>query len=160
MERTLGASLFNRTNSKVNLSQAGELLVKEAELILQQVNQSMERRQLSLDGVKGQLKIGFVGSAMQRYLPPIIKKFSVTHPKINFFLEEFTNTEQLKGLELKQLDIGFMRSNKVPSDIHIKSVYSENFSLVLPKDHPIDSSNFKNMGQFSEESFMLVYHLK
>lgn len=155
LERTLGTSLFNRTNRKVNLSQAGELLVKEATVILQQVDLSMERWQLSLDGVMGQLKIGFVGSAMQRYLPPIIKKFSVTHSKINFFLEEFTNTEQLKGLEMEQLDIGFMRSNKVPSDIHIKSVYSENFSLVLPLDHAIDAFNFKNLGEFSEEYFVL-----
>lgn len=155
LERTLGIPLFNRTNRKVALSRAGELLLKEANLILQQVDQSMERWQLSLDGVMGQLKIGFVGSAMQGFLPPIIKEFSKTHPKINFYLEEFTNTEQLKGLEQEQLDIGFMRSNKVPSDIHLKSVYSENFSLVLPLDHPIDLSNFKNMGQLAEESFIL-----
>lgn len=155
LERTLGAPLFNRTNRKVALNRAGELLLKEANLILQQVDQSMERWQLLLDGVMGQLKIGFVGSAMQGYLPPIIKEFSNTHPKINFYLEEFTNTEQLKGLEQEQLDIGFLRSNKVPSDIHLKSVYRENFSLVLPLDHSIDRSNFKNMGQLGEESFIL-----
>lgn len=155
LERTLGTLLFNRTNRKVILNRAGELLVKEANLILQQVDQSMERWQLTLDGVMGQLKIGFVGSAMQGYLPLIIKDFSKTHPKINFYLEELTNSEQLKAVEQEQLDIGFMRSNKVPSDIHLKSVYKENFSLVLPFDHPIDSSNFKNMGQFAEESFIL-----
>ncbi|MFT4832609.1 MAG: DNA-binding transcriptional LysR family regulator [Psychroserpens sp.] len=155
LERTLGTPLFNRTNRKVALNRSGELLVKEANLILQQVDQSMERWQLSLEGIIGQLKIGFVGSAMQGYLPPIIKEFSKKHPKINFYLEEFTNTEQLKGLEQEQLDIGFMRSNKVPSDIHLKSVYRENFSLVLPLDHPIDLSNFKNMGQLAEEYFIL-----
>ena len=155
LEVTLGTPVFNRTNRKVTLNRAGELLAKEAYLILQQVDQSMERWQLSLDGVLGQLKIGFVGSAMQGYLPPIIKEFSKTHPKINFYLEEFTNTEQLKGLEQDQLDIGFMRSNKVPSDISLKSVYSENFSLVLPLEHPINMTNFKNMGQLAEESFIL-----
>lgn len=155
LESTMGTPLFHRTNRKVSLSRAGELLVKEANLILKQVDQSLERWQLSLTGVMGQLKIGFVGSAMQGYLPPIIKEFSKAHPHINFYLEEFTNTEQLRGLEHEQLDIGFMRSNKVPSDIQLKSVYSENFSLVLPLDHDIDSSNFKNMGQLSEESFIL-----
>tara|TARA_R110002051_G_scaffold60138_1_gene110225 strand:+ start:1509 stop:2396 length:888 start_codon:yes stop_codon:yes gene_type:complete len=155
LERTLGTSLFNRTNRKVALNKSGELLVKEAKLILQQVDQSMERWQLSLNGVVGQLKIGFVGSAMQHYLPPIIMEFSKIHPKINFYLEEFTNTEQLKGLEQEKLDIGFMRSNKVPSDIHLKSVYKENFSLVLPLDHPIDRSNFENVGQLAEEPFIL-----
>ncbi|MEJ1222408.1 LysR family transcriptional regulator [Sediminicola sp. 1XM1-17] len=155
LELTLGSPLFNRTNRKVALNKAGELLVKEANLILKQVDQSMGRWQLSLTGVMGELKIGFVGSAMQGYLPPIIKEFSKVHPHINFYLEEFTNAEQLKGLEQEHLDIGFMRSNKVPSDIQLKSVYRENFSLVLPLEHPLDSSTFTNMGQLSEESFIL-----
>ncbi len=155
LEAVLGASLFDRTNRRVTLSSAGVLLVKEARLILKQVDDSMERWQLSQKGVIGQLKIGFVGSAMQMYLPSILKQFGKAHPKINFHLEELTNTEQIKALEKEQIDIGFMRSNRVSSDLMIKSVYKENFALVLPKDHFITRNNFKNMGQLSEESFIL-----
>lgn len=155
LEYVLGTPLFIRTNRKVALSTAGELLQQEARLILKQVDSSMERWQLSLDGIVGQLRIGFVGSAMQEYLPPIIKEFSTAYPKIRFHLEQLTNAEQLKALEQDQIDIGFMRSNKVSSDIAIKSVYRENFSLVLPLEHPVTADNFKNMGQFSEASFIL-----
>ena len=115
----------------------------------------MERWQLTQDGVMGQLKIGFVGSAMQMYLPLILKEFGKKYTKINFYLEELTNTEQIRALEHEQLDIGFMRSNIVSPDLRIKSVYKENFSLVLPENHYITKDNFKHMGQLSEESFIL-----
>ena len=155
LEGILGVSLFDRTNRKVALSRPGQLLVREVQLVLKQLDDSMERWQLSQEGVMGQLKIGFVGSAMQMYLPTIIKRFGNTHPKINFYLEELTNTEQIKALEQEQLDIGFMRSNRVSSELMIKSVYQENFTLVLPEDHAITKDNFQNMGQLSEESFIL-----
>ncbi|MCK0136035.1 LysR family transcriptional regulator [Arenibacter sp. S6351L] len=155
LEAILGVTLFDRTNRKVALSRPGQLLVKEAQLILNQLEDSMERWQLTNDGVMGQLKIGFVGSAMQMYLPSILKQFGKKYTKINFYLEELTNTEQIRALEHEELDIGFMRSNIVSPDLRIKSVYKENFSLVLPEDHFITKDNFKHMGQLSEESFIL-----
>lgn len=155
LEFQLGATLFIRTNRKVALSKEGELLVEEARPILKQVDGFLERWKLSQEGVLGQLKIGFVGSAMQKYLPPIIKEFGIAFPNIRFELQELSNAEQLKDLELDDLDIGFLRTNKVPSNISIKSVYRENFSLVLPLDHKVSASNFKNMGQFSDEAFIL-----
>ncbi|MCM4151065.1 LysR family transcriptional regulator [Arenibacter sp. N53] len=155
LEAILGVTLFDRTNRKVALSRPGQLLVKEAQLILKQLEDSMERWQLTHDGVIGQLKIGFVGSAMQMYLPSILKQFGKKYTKINFYLEELTNTEQIRALEHEELDIGFMRSNIVSPDLRIKSVYKENFSLVLPEDHFITKDNFKHMGQLSEESFIL-----
>lgn len=155
LEAILGVTLFDRTNRKVALSRPGQLLVKEAQLILKQLEDSMERWQLTHDGVIGQLKIGFVGSAMQMYLPSILKQFGKKYTKINFYLEELTNTEQIRALEHEELDIGFMRSNIVSPDLRIKSVYKENFSLVLPENHYITKENFKHIGQLSEESFIL-----
>ena len=155
LEAIWGVTLFDRTNRKVSLSEPGQLLAKEAQLILKQVDDSMERWQLSQNGVIGQIKIGFVGSAMQMYLPAILRQFGKKHSKINFYLEELTNTEQIKALEQEQLDIGFMRSNRVSPDFHIKSIYKENFTLVLPEDHFITKDNFEHIGQLSEESFIL-----
>ncbi|WP_165748567.1 LysR substrate-binding domain-containing protein [Cellulophaga sp. Z1A5H] len=155
LEVILGEQLFKRTNRKVALTKAGVLFEVEAKRILKQVDDSLEHWQLQLNGEVGQLTIGFVGSAMYRYLPPIIKKYSASQPKINLKLEELINKEQLKALENDAIDVGFMRSNSVTSNMQLKLVYSENFSLVLPEDHPIDSANFTNIGTLSEESFIL-----
>ncbi|AIZ42256.1 LysR substrate-binding domain-containing protein [Cellulophaga baltica] len=155
LEAILGRQLFKRTNRKVELTTAGTLFVTQAKQILKQVDDALAHWHSQLAGEEGQLTIGFVGSAMYRYLPPIIKKYSALHPKINLKLEELINKEQLRALENDTLDVGFMRSNSVTSNMQLKLVYRENFSLVLPEDHAIDTSNFKNIGALSEESFIL-----
>lgn len=155
LETILGQPLFIRTNRKVNLSEAGVLFKKEAELIINQLQQSMERWQLGIKGGEGILRIGFVGSAMQVYLPPIIKQFSADCPRIKFYLYDLSNKDQLAALEKKQLDIGFMRAKNLPNTMTGISVFKENFSLVLPKNHPITAENFIDMSQLAEESYIL-----
>lgn len=155
LETILGQTLFIRTNRKVNLSQAGILFQKEAELMINQLNQSIERWQLGIKGGDGILRIGFVGSAMQVYLPPIIKQFSAECPRIKFYLQDLSNKDQLKLLEKKQLDIGFVRAKNLPATMESVSVFKENFSLVLPENHAITTENFVDMGQLAHESYIL-----
>lgn len=155
LEMLVGQELFIRTNRKVMLSEFGVLFKRESELIIQQLHKSMERWQLAVDGVEGVIRIGFVGSAMQVYLPPLLQQFSIDCPKIRFYLEDLSNQDQLAALEKRQLDIGFMRANDVPETMKIKSVYKENFSLVVPKNHRINADTFVNVGQLAEEPFIL-----
>ncbi len=155
LEAFMGTRLFDRTNRKVTLNRAGRLFLREARLIVQQLERSSERWQSEFKGFRGEIKIGFVGSAMQQYLPPILKQFGTDHPAIKLHLDELRNKEQLEALERENIDIGFMRSNQISPEMAIKSVLQENFSLVVPKEHPIETSNFKDIGQLSEESFIL-----
>ncbi|WP_394749382.1 LysR substrate-binding domain-containing protein [Spongiimicrobium salis] len=155
MESMLGTKLFDRSNRKVVLNRAGSLFLKEVKPILQQFEQSMVRWESVMKGHSGQITIGFVGSAMQAYLPPILIALGKTHPGIQLQLRELTNSEQLLGLKEGHVDIGFMRSNQVTSDFNIKEVYRENFTLVLPKNHPVNQKNFKNIGQFANAPFIL-----
>ena len=155
LEEVMGQSLFHRTNRKVELSTAGYLLKKEAVLIMGQLETSLERWSLAIEGVAGLLKIGFVGSAMYGYLPPLLKDFGEKHPLIRFRLAEATNQEQIKGIELDTIDLGFIRSNRVSNFMNIKLVYKECFSLVVPEDHKITTSNFEGMHQLATEDFIL-----
>lgn len=155
LESILGMKLFDRTNRKVSLSTAGHHFLKEAQHIIDYVDASLSRWQDTIKGRVGQLRIGFVGSAMKHYLPPIIKNFTGSFPNIVLSLEELANSDQLKHLEKGTIDIGFMRSNKILPNMAIKPVFAENFSLVMPQDHPINENNFVNMGQLANESFIL-----
>jgi len=155
LESFMGTRLIDRTNRKVALNRAGRLFLREAQIIVRQLEKSSERWQSEYMGIRGEIKIGFVGSAMQQYLPPILKQFVTNHPTIKLQLEELRNKEQLEALEHAVIDIGFMRSNQISPEMNIKSVFQENFTLVLPKQHALTAGNFKNIGQLSEESFIL-----
>lgn len=155
LEAFMGTRLFDRTNRKVTLNRAGRLFLKEARIIVRQLEKSSERWHSEYEGIQGDLKIGFVGSAMQQYLPPILKQFGEDHPGIKLQLEELRNKEQLEALEHETIDVGFMRSNQITPEMTIKSVFQENFTLVLPEKHALNASNFKDIEQLSDESFIL-----
>ena len=155
LEHLVGQSLFDRTNRSVELSHAGLLFKKVALRVTGQLHDSLEEWKLALEEIEGVMRIGFVGSAMQEFLPPLIKDFNSKFPKTRFSLDEMSNLAQLKALQEKQLDIGFVRSNKVPSGFACETVYTENLCLVVQEKHAITADNFKDMKQLSEESFIL-----
>lgn len=155
LEQILKITLFDRNNKKVALSEAGKLFYGDTLQILLKLDAALENLNLLKVGNTGQIGIGFVASAMQSILPGLLKHFNNECPNIKFQLEELNNREQLPALQNGWIDLGFMRSNLIGSEFNIRSVYKENFSLVLPENHPITEANFKDMGQFRDASFIL-----
>nr|WP_299385375.1 LysR family transcriptional regulator [Allomuricauda sp.] len=155
LESLTGHSLFDRTNRRVELNQAGRMFKKVALEVTHQLQDALETWQLEMEEIEGIIRIGFVGSAMQEFLPPLLQEFGNLYPNTQFSLDEMNNQSQLQALENNQLDLGFMRSNQVPADLNCKEVFTENLCVVLPQNHAISASSFRDVGQFSEESFIL-----
>ncbi|WP_034920426.1 LysR family transcriptional regulator [Gillisia sp. CAL575] len=155
MEDDLGIQLFERHNRKVKLTRVGEYLKLEITKNLKNLNQIINHAKLLQKGMEGSLTIGYVGSAIQKIIPVLLLKFKERSPNINFVLKEMDNQKQVENLLLQNIDLGFVRLESVPLNLSIRSVLIETFCLVLPKDHPIDSSNFKSLSQFKDEFFIL-----
>ncbi|RUA12470.1 MAG: LysR family transcriptional regulator, partial [Flavobacteriia bacterium] len=107
------------------------------------------------DGIDGSLKFGYVGSAMQEVIPNILPKFRKEHPNVIFSFNEMDNRMQIDALLNRKIDVGFVRLERVPRGLEIKPVFKDTFSLVLPASHQINTSNFKDLNQFKNESFIL-----
>lgn len=155
LEGILKVSLFERTNRKVALSDAGRLFYKDVLQVLNKVEIAATNIKLYTAGNTGQIGIGFVASAMASVLPALLKQFNSDCPNIRFRLDELNNAEQLIALQNETLDLGFMRSNHLPDGFSSKRVYTETFSLVLPANHPVTDTEFRNIGQFRDENFIL-----
>jgi DNA-binding transcriptional LysR family regulator len=155
LEKELGFLLFERNNRKVKLTQAGVYLKQEFEMTLKNLDSVITHARLLTKGDEGYINFGYVGSAMQNVLPDLLVKMRSNYPNLHFGFKEMENPNQIKSLLLQEIDLGFVRLNKVPKGLKIKSIFEDTFSLVLPKDHPIDSKNFKNLSQFKKEEFIL-----
>ncbi|MBC3758069.1 LysR family transcriptional regulator [Hyunsoonleella sp. SJ7] len=155
MEEGLGVQLFERHNRKVILTKAGEYLKRELVINLKQLDDILNHTKLLGHGKKGQLKFGYVGSAMQRIIPELLLHYRDTNPDVVFSLKEMDNQKQIENLLNFKIDVGFVRLEHIPPSIKIKRVLSDTFCLVLPKNHPLDTSNFEDLCQLKEESFIL-----
>ena len=155
LENELGFPLFVRNNRKVQLTQAGAYLKQEFEMTLKNLDGVINHAKLLTKGDEGNINFGYVGSAMQNVIPDLLVKLRDKTPNLHFGFKEMENPDQIKSLLLQEIDLGFVRLNKVPKGLKIKSVFEDTFSLVLPKNHPITCKNFKNLSQLKNEEFIL-----
>ncbi|WP_339917688.1 LysR family transcriptional regulator [Yeosuana marina] len=155
MEDHLGIKLFDRHNRQVKLTPTGLYLKEELSKNLKNLDAILNHAKLLEDGKDGKLNFGYVGSAMQKIIPELLLKFTEDHPNILFSLKEMDNNKQIEGLLSQDIDIGFVRLDRIPRGLESHPILKEPFCLVLPKNHVIDASNFKSLSQFKEEHFIL-----
>lgn len=155
MEDDLGITLFVRHNRKVELTQAGAYLRDELTKTFKRLDEAVAHAKLLHDGIDGNLKLGYIGSAMQKVIPELLLRFRTKHPNIIFTLNEMRNEEQIQALLNQEIDVGFVRMDRVPRGLSMRPVFVDTFSLVLPQNHPISEHNFTNLGQLKDEPFIL-----
>lgn len=155
LEEMLEVQLFERDQKHVELREAGRYLLAEVDFVLNHLEMIKSQLKLIDAGKVGELRIGFLGSASNQVLPDLLKKLNRLEPLITSSLEELSNAVQVEMVQKDKLDLGFVRLASVPSDVEMKTVMRDSFSLVVPKDHPIQTKDFYSLGQFSKESFIL-----
>ena len=155
LEEEIGVQLLKRNKKNVALTTAGEYFIQETEFILNHLSHAIAQARSIQSGNEGEIRIGFVGSAMQVVIPQLIIKLSQHFPRITTSLDELSNDQQINHLIHDKLDIGFIRKSSVPDGITQKVISAETFSLVLPHDHHIGVENFKSVSQFKNEAFIL-----
>ena len=155
MEELLGVELFVRDKRRVTLTQAGTFLKQEVGFLFGHVQKVKKQIKLIGEGSLGEVRIGFLGSAMQNVIPNLLLELQREQPNIHTSLEELSNRAQINSLMKGELDLGFVRLGHVPIDLEIRPVFEDTFSLVLPIDSNIDSLNFQGMYQVAKERFIL-----
>jgi len=155
MEEDSGIKLFERHNRKVELTKAGEYLQKELITNFKHFDEILYRAKLLNDGIDGNLKLSYVGSAMHKLIPELLLRFRETNKNVLINLTEVDNKRQIQALLNQEIDIGFVRMERVPKGLEIYHALEDTFSLVLPENHKISSSNFKGLSQFKDEHFIL-----
>ncbi|WP_027065072.1 LysR family transcriptional regulator [Maribacter sp. Hel_I_7] len=155
MEDILETQLFERNKKKVALTPAGHYLKIEVEYIFNHLEKVERQLKLVGDGNSGELRIGFLGSAMQQVIPQLLLQIKENYPKVKTSLEELSNFAQVDGVLNDQLDMGFVRVSRVPSTLEMKTVFTDTFSLVLPERYPILTREFEGMHQFVNDDFIL-----
>ncbi|HMB62938.1 MAG TPA: LysR family transcriptional regulator [Eudoraea sp.] len=155
MEDILDTELLIRNKRKVSLTPAGAYLKAEIEFVLNHLELTKKQLRLIGEGSSGELRIGFLGSAMQQVIPDLLLDLNARYPGIKTSLEELSNTAQINAILKDRLDIGFVRLARAPKGISIKPVFKDTFSMVLPVDHRIGEKEFKGVHQFSNDNFIL-----
>ncbi|WP_248805721.1 LysR family transcriptional regulator [Pseudomonas sp. MWU13-2100] len=138
LEQELGARLFDRTNRRVELSEAGRLFLQEARLVLAQVDKAADVARRAQLGELGELKIGFTSSApFNSTIPQAIFAFRQAFPAVHLNLREMSSKTVADGLMDESIEVGLMRPLPLPEALSVVELMHEPLVAVLSAKHPL-----------------------
>lgn len=132
LEEDIGASLFVRTNSGVELTQAGEALLKTAHQVVGALEQVSEDIQRNSQQLTGRLNVGVYGTAMFNIIPEIQRAFCNAHPNVELVLYTRPQPQLLESLRQGHIQIVFDRYLPASADVVVELVVQESLVVALP----------------------------
>jgi len=132
LEEDLGVQLFDRTGSRIALTQAGTTLLgytRQVNALLTQAEQEVA----SLSG--GHLALGASTTIAQYVLPRLLSDFRHEHPRVQPTLIS-GNTEQIVGAVVQQqIALGFIEGPAHSRDVKTEPFLVDELVLIAPAAH-------------------------
>ncbi|HZZ49378.1 MAG TPA: LysR substrate-binding domain-containing protein [Pseudonocardia sp.] len=156
LESQLGVELFDRTTRRVELTPAGEALLRDAQRILDGINDAQERVRHVGAGGAGLLRVGVTGLAAYRYLPRLARITARELPDLvlRFTPDLLTRVQEL-ALAEGRIDLAILRPPLRRSDLAQRLIASERFVLAVPTNHRLVGEEPVALAELCDESFIL-----
>ncbi|WPP49161.1 LysR family substrate-binding domain-containing protein [Catalinimonas niigatensis] len=123
--------------------------------MLDDINRVYRQARNIHEGVFGSITIGYPGSISYGFLQTLITNITQTLPELKVELVEPTDISFEQLLLNYEMDIAFRRDPAENPALQSINLYSEHFSLIVPKHHHLNEQNFKRLEDVKEEKFIL-----
>jgi DNA-binding transcriptional LysR family regulator len=142
LEEELGVRLLNRTKNQVSLTEEGKSFLVDAKRLVAGSLESVKAVQRFSRGESGQLNLGYLFKFNFDLLPATLKTFYKDCPEIAVNLFDMSPAEQIRALEARKIDLGFVGLRPSPTDnaataLKWECVARHNVVVVLPAHHPL-----------------------
>jgi DNA-binding transcriptional LysR family regulator len=137
LEEELGAALFDRSARPLRLTDAGRLLLDQAEQVLERVEGMRTTMRRLTESARPRFVIGFVASIIYEALPDLIRRFRAAAPAVELSLVEMISLEQIAALKEGRIDVGFGRIRFDDKAIRRDVLREERLVAALPVAHPL-----------------------
>jgi DNA-binding transcriptional LysR family regulator len=138
LEEELGVSLLTRTRRRVELTPAGAAFLRDARVMLAELDVAVATARRIDTGQSGLLRVNFVGSALLSIVPGIVQRFRRGRPEVELELRERSTVDQLRAVSAGVVDVGLVRPPvEVDDDLRTVVVMRERTVAALPVGHPL-----------------------
>lgn len=139
LEEQVGGRLFVRTRRKVLLTEAGRVLLPQAERLVRDSGEALSRTRDVVQGRAGTLRVGFGIASVCDILPGAIRRFRRAHPDVGLYLRDMSTMAQVTSIVRGDLDLGVVRLSALPAELDGTPLISERLMLVVPRSFAYNS---------------------
>jgi DNA-binding transcriptional LysR family regulator len=137
LERRIGAALFERTSRRVALTPIGGRLESDLRPAHQQILEGIDRAIAAGRGIDGELRVGFIGTAVGQFLHRVAATFHDLHPACHVQVMEARYNDFLDLLRTDEADLVLVPVRVAEPDMAVSPVlFDEPTMLAVSSRHP------------------------
>lgn len=136
LEEELGESLFKRVNKRIYLTPAGEIMLRHARRIFQDLRTAALEVSEIGEMKRGTVRIGAGMTACIYVLPPVLETFRSRYPNIETHVVTGTAENLLYQLRNNLLDLGVLTLPVTQPDLQTIPFRTEEMVVLVSARHP------------------------
>ncbi len=141
IEAELGTAVLERSRHYVRLTPSGAVLLREAALLLEQWEESLQRVRRTAAGEEGELRLGYIGPPTQAFLGRLLQEYRRRSPLVAIHLEERTPERVWEMVAKGRLSVALTRPVPTHQALGLKTILlrNEQLGVALKSNHPLAS---------------------
>ncbi|MFD1179247.1 cidABC operon transcriptional activator CidR [Paenibacillus puldeungensis] len=155
IEEELGVVLFDRFGKKIELTDAGQIIVGQA----QQIVTSFQNLTAELDDLrnlkKGHIRIGLPPMVGSSFFPKVIGQFHHRYPEITIQLIEDGAKKVESDVASGALEVGVVVLPTVQEGLSSFPFVEEKLNLVVHPTHPLAERKAAELWELAQDQFVL-----
>ncbi len=137
LEDELGERLFDRLKREAKLTPAGELFLRRAVKILEEVEAAKREADDARDLLRGTVTIGVLPTIAPYLLPDAMSRFMEKFPGVAIAVIEDTTARLLKHALACEIDFALASNPIADPRLEVRTLFTEELKLALPPGHPL-----------------------
>ena len=156
LEEELGVALFERTRNAVRVTQIGEVVVSQAQKVLEEASAVKQLAKSGQDQLSTPLRVGAIYTIGPYLFPHLVPQLANLAPSMPLYIEENFTAVLRKKLRMGELDAIIIALPFSEPDVLTKALYDEPFKVLLPSGHPWEEQKEIDMQDLSQEELLLL----
>ncbi|MCG8601713.1 MAG: LysR family transcriptional regulator [Verrucomicrobiales bacterium] len=141
LENELGEPLFIRHPRRIELTEAGEMLLTHARNMLREAEAAELAFRRRTTNVEGTVKIGAIPTIAPYLVPSLLSGFAEHFPSVRIIIREDTTSAQVELLGKSELDLAIVSdittADRKRWSLHFREIFRERLLLALPSSHEL-----------------------
>lgn len=156
IEDELGVVLFERHQHEVSITPLGQIIINQAEIVLNETKVLKELAKQNKDELNGELKLGVIYTVGPYLLPKLIPVINKQVPDLVLIIEEDYTEDLYNKLKSGEIDIAILANPFNHPGIVTEVLYQEPFMVALPSNHPLAKKKKLSAGDLLDDTMLLL----
>lgn len=146
-----GIRLFEKVGRNIRLTEEGRFYREKVDAALRELNSASMTLRESKVSAPVVIRMGLVSGTLGGLVAKEIARYLQTNDRIRFHLTESSAEELMDLVRQEKLDMAIVDTTNRDRSLHFRKLGQRDFSVALPKSHPLAARDFLTPQQIGKE---------